>query len=135
MFGTRSTVETHLQCLAFWGDKFPRASPGFALGYLKTQLRCSRPWPTAGALPASFIPVQYRQLAQRSGSTELAEVLGEVGSRLCSENILKFSQRDPLEMSKLQARDAIPGNNPPPATRPGGGARCSKRGREKEDRR
>jgi hypothetical protein len=29
--------------LAFWEDKFPRASPGFALGFLETQLRCSIP--------------------------------------------------------------------------------------------
>ena len=27
MFGTGSTVDTHLRCLAFWGDKFTRASP------------------------------------------------------------------------------------------------------------
>jgi signal transduction histidine kinase len=36
MFGTRSTVETHLQCVALFGTSFL----GFAPGYPETQLRC-----------------------------------------------------------------------------------------------
>ncbi len=40
MFGTSSTVETHLQCVALWGTSFLGLRKAFALRYLESQLRC-----------------------------------------------------------------------------------------------